>query len=348
MSKSKEEILNILKEHNITIKENISIDDNFDTVTSRIDGTQRLRIYGRYLKSMGLNSDDYKTLFPDAPLYAEKDAKNTNINKGEHMKKPEYKKMFSDKIKGEKNPNHKLNTTEQERKERSPFSDEFYKIHDGDKEEFVKNVLENRTIDSYNTNIEYYLKKGFNEEEAKQKLHKRQQTFSLEICIEKYGYDEGRKIFNDRQHKWQNSLKNSIKLGYSKISQELFNSLLELYNEEDKQYIHYATNNSEIYLDKEDGTGLYIYDFTDLKNMKMIEYQGDIYHANPNVYEADEYPHPYQKDLTSEDIWNKDAEKKELAYKNGYELLIIWDSEFVDNKESVINKCKQFLNLNYT
>jgi hypothetical protein len=35
--------------------------------------------------------------------------------------------MFSEKIKGEKNPNHKSNTTELERKSRSPFSKEFIK-----------------------------------------------------------------------------------------------------------------------------------------------------------------------------------------------------------------------------
>lgn len=43
------------------------------------------------------------------------------------MKTDKYKKMFSEKIKGDKNPMHKSNTTEQFRKEQSPFSEEFYK-----------------------------------------------------------------------------------------------------------------------------------------------------------------------------------------------------------------------------
>jgi hypothetical protein len=43
------------------------------------------------------------------------------------MKKEIYKKMFSEKIKGKNNPNHKSNTTIEQRIERSPFSKDFYK-----------------------------------------------------------------------------------------------------------------------------------------------------------------------------------------------------------------------------
>lgn len=57
-----------------------------------------------------------------------------------------------------------------------------------------------------NTKLSYYLSKGMSEEEAKDALKKRQTTFSLERCIEKYGEDEGRKRFEARQQKWQEAL----------------------------------------------------------------------------------------------------------------------------------------------
>ena len=57
------------------------------------------------------------------------------------------------------------------------------------------------------THIEYWLAKGFNETEAICKLKERQRTFTLEKCIAKYGLMEGTKIFNNRQIKWQNTLK---------------------------------------------------------------------------------------------------------------------------------------------
>jgi hypothetical protein len=124
----KEQIINKLKEKNIEIQKNIIIDDNDDTVTSRIDGKQYKRIYGYYLKKIGITSKEYLILFPNAPLYSNKDLYKTTVNSGKYMKTEYYKNMFSEKIKGEKNPNHKSKTSEQERKERSPFSLEFYKI----------------------------------------------------------------------------------------------------------------------------------------------------------------------------------------------------------------------------
>jgi hypothetical protein len=50
--------------------------------------------------------------------------------------------------------------------------------------------------------VEYWLNKGFNEEEAKEKVSEHQTTFSLKKCIDKYGESQGLEIFNERQEKW--------------------------------------------------------------------------------------------------------------------------------------------------
>lgn len=55
--------------------------------------------------------------------------------------------------------------------------------------------------------IQYWISKGMTELEAKNYISKKQSTFSLEKCIEKYGEAEGLKIFNARQNKWQTTLK---------------------------------------------------------------------------------------------------------------------------------------------
>ena len=62
--------------------------------------------------------------------------------------------------------------------------------------------------DKTTTNIKYWLKKGFNEDQAKELLKQRQSTFSLKKCIEKYGEETGLEVFNKRQEKWINTLKN--------------------------------------------------------------------------------------------------------------------------------------------
>jgi hypothetical protein len=58
-------------------------------------------------------------------------------------------------------------------------------------------------------NINYWLNKGFDLEESKIKLSDRQSTFSLEKCVSKYGSEEGKRVWLERQNKWQKSLMES-------------------------------------------------------------------------------------------------------------------------------------------
>jgi hypothetical protein len=194
------------------------------------------------------------------------------------------------------------------------------------------------------SNLEYWLNKGFSESESKKKVTESQTTFSKDICIEKWGYKKGIEIFNKRQDKWFKSLKDNknIFIGYSKISQELFKKIETLI---DGDFL-YAEKGGELKIKKEKG-GYYFYDFTDVKNKKIIEYNGDMYHANPSKYESNEYPHPFRKNITAEEIWNKDLIKIKTAEEIGYEVLVIWDSEYrykgLKNKEFIIQKCINFL-----
>ena len=313
-------------------------------VVCKICGFKSQRIYGRHLKSHGLTSDDYKNLYPGEPLYTESDNKKTTINSGKHMKDEKYKKMFSEKIKGYKNPNHKSKTTLEQRKSYSPFSNDFKNYSTvKEKDDFIKKVCDKKT---YTVRLDYWLNKGFNEEESEQKLKERQLTFTLDICIKKYGEEKGIKIYTDRQKKWQKSLteNGNLKYGYSKASQKLFYELLNFYDIDNREYLYFATKNEEYKLEKEEG-GIWLYDFVDIKNKKIIEYNGDQYHANPKLYESDDFPHPYRKTITAQEIWNKDERKKLAAEGDCFEILTIWDSEYRRHREDVLKKCKNYLNL---
>lgn len=80
---------------------------------------------------------------------------------------------------------------------------------------FSKRIKENPDqYKSYNpTQIGYWLKKGYTEDEAKALVRERQKTFSLEKCISKWGFNEGTKKFNDRTERWLNSRKESLNNG---------------------------------------------------------------------------------------------------------------------------------------
>jgi hypothetical protein len=59
--------------------------------------------------------------------------------------------------------------------------------------------------------IEYWLDKGYTEEEGRIKISESQSTFSLKICIEKHGVEEGTRIWQDRQDRWQETLNSKPK-----------------------------------------------------------------------------------------------------------------------------------------
>jgi len=196
------------------------------------------------------------------------------------------------------------------------------------------------------TQIGYWIKKGFSESDAKQKILERQTTFSLDICIEKHGKEKGRKKWSKRQEKWTKTLNDggNLKIGYSKISQELFDNLINYYVT-GKEKVFYATKNGEYRMKRDEGS-VWVYDFVDLNKMKIIEYNGDQYHGNPEKYLAEDYPHPFRKNITAKEMWDKDKRKTENAIKKGFEVLVVWDSEYRwGNKQKVIDKCLKFLEL---
>ena len=75
---------------------------------------------------------------------------------------------------------------------------------------------------------------------------------------------------------------------------------------------------------------------------KIIEFQGDYWHCNLNLYDKDFYNKVKQK--TAQEIWNYDNIKKECAEYYGYDILYIWEYDYYQNREEVINKCIEFLN----
>lgn len=153
-----------------------------------------------------------------------------------------YLNNLSNAIKGKNNPAYNHGG------KYSPYSNKFIKYEELSEED--RNTTLNDIFDKVNetkelnqtftTRIEYYLNKGMTEEEALIALSERQTTFSLEICIEKYGKEEGLKRWQDRQDKWHSNFKKS---NYSKISQKLFWMIMHYFIEKNipTDDIHFAT-----------------------------------------------------------------------------------------------------------
>ena len=334
------------------MKQKIEIDDNEETVTCRLCGEQCKRIYGRHLKFAhnNITTNEYKEMFPCAPITSLKDKSKTSIKSGQHMKTEKYKQIFSIMNMGEKNPMHSSKRTELQRKQNSPYSEEYYKLRYPDMSEidikeniskFAKKSIKNRVSTNQK---QYWIERGYTDEESIKKVSERQTTFSKEICIEKYGEEEGIKRWADRQDLWSSTLNGNgnLKIGYSKISQVLFDELKLIMGDK----CEYATNGGEFKLKRDNNKGIWMYDFK-FKN-KIIEYHGDMFHGNPKIYEAGDNSHPFRKKITVKEMWDKDKEKSDFLITKGYDILVIWDSEYrkvsLEKKEILMKKCIDFLN----
>ncbi len=313
--------------------------ESIDYVIDKWNGFATPRIYGAWIRSMhpGKTTGDYLNEFPNAPLACEKDKYATSKNSGLHMKDPKYKKMASEAIKGNKNPNHSSHVSEVVRKSRSPFSKRFKKYKTSeDRDKFLESIDWTSRITS--TQLEWWINQGHSLEDAQKLYKERQSTFTLEKCIQKYGEDVGTQIFNERQDKWKKSLQENFERegdGRS-YSSQFANSIIK----ELCAYLKIEMQKKEKWIQDKETKKAYSYDFT--HNKKIIEFNGDYWHCNPDLYEANYFNK--NKGLTANEIWNYDLEKLKTAKKYSYQVLVIWESEWLNYPNETIKKCIDFLN----
>lgn len=178
-----------------------------------------------------------------------------------------------------------------------------------------------------NTTLEYYLSKGMSEDEAKHALRKRQTTFSLEKCIEKYGEVEGIKRFKERQEKW---LSNFKRYGFSIVSQNLFQKIFE----ETKLDCIFATNNNGTYDDEhnleykvEVETSYAKLDFYIPSLNKWIEFDGDYWHGEKRGNQE------------------RDRCREKLIFEAipGIQLKRVKERDYRKNPEKIVNECVEWI-----
>ena len=69
------------------------------------------------------------------------------------------------------------------------------------------------------------------------------------------------------------------------------------------------------------------YDFTDHTNKIIIEYNGDLFHGNPEKFKPTDCCNPFTKSVTASEMWNRDAIKQSFAREKGYTVFVVWESK---------------------
>ena len=81
-----------------------------------------------------------------------------------------------------------------------------------------------------------------------------------------------------------------------------------------------------------------------LPELKLaIEFNGDIFHANPKIYkDPNEKLYPYRK--TNAEKWERDKLKNQLANELGIKLITVWENDYVNDQKTVLKNIKSIIN----
>lgn len=86
-----------------------------------------------------------------------------------------------------------------------------------------------------------------------------------------------------------------------------------------------------------------IYDFYLPHFNLLIEVNGDYWHGNPKKYKkGDVLKFPGNRSVLVEDLWEKDKKKIDLAIKNGFNALTLWESDKKEFKSIFSNEIKKY------
>jgi len=326
-------------------KERLNGIEGYDYVIDQWNGYATPRIFGHWFKSMhpGRTIEEYRQEFPDAKLQCDK----INAKNGQFMKKEKYRKMMSEKMSGEGNPNHSSKTTKEQRQSKSPFSKKFSKYkNEEDRKKFIESVDYGSIVKS--SDLEWWIEKcDGNIEKAKELYKERQATFTLEKCIEKYGKRKGTQIYNDRQKKWSNKIEKMYQSGeftrfcqsnWSDSEINFIKDLVSTANLKEDEYYSALNGNQFFRYFKEIGK-TFAYDF--VYNNKIIEFNGDYWHMNPIKYNEEDFNKSIQE--TAGEKWKSDDIKNNMIKDKGYQVFIVWESEYNKNPKKTIQNCIQFL-----
>lgn len=162
---------------------------------------------------------------------------------------------------------------------------------------------------------------------------KQKYSTSLSYFTNKYGIEKGMEIY-------ENFCKKRLcGVGYSEVSKKLFDKLSENFI---NSQLFYGEN--EWYFYDKNNKKYYLLDFY-IKNVNIgIEFQGDIWHANPKKYKAED-SFVFKRDLTAKDIWDKDKIKFDFLRTKLKKLIIIWEFDlYKDGIDLTIEKILKEIN----
>lgn len=86
-------------------------------------------------------------------------------------------------------------------------------------------------------------------------------------------------------------------------------------------------------------------DIINKETKTVIEYYGDLWHANPRTYNPDDYIKIIK--MTAKEKWEKDKRRNFILRNNGYSIIIIWEDEWKNNRLLSYKKLEKLVSIDY-
>jgi hypothetical protein len=316
-------------------------------VTCEICNINKKRITTSHLKTHNTTFLEYKTLYPNSKTITDEVRKTTAVTLENLVKKygPEEgmirwesyknKQAYSNSFEY-KNKTHGWSEKEYKsfNKSRAVTKINLVKKHG---KEIGTQIWENYVNRQKHAgcSLDYFKEKyGEIEGNIKYKELNEKKRLTLGNFQIKYGIEEGEKKYKEYLYKV------AKRESFSEMSQILFLQIEDMHSS--KIYYGIKKTGEFCIYDKTNKKARF-FDYVDTERKKCIEFNGNVYHANPKMYTENDRPNFFRKDLTSKDIWEEDNKKNELIVSRGYDLLIVWEKNFTENPQKVINECLLFL-----
>jgi len=117
-------------------------------------------------------------------------------------------------------------------------------------------------------------------------------------------------------HLQGNGCPECVTKGYSKISIEWLESF--------DLDIQHAENNGEFQIPNTN----YRVDGYCKDNNTVYEFHGDAFHGNPNLYKYNDICHPFNKEVSAGELYDKTIQREDYIKSLGYNLIVIWENDY--------------------
>jgi hypothetical protein len=295
--------------------------ENIDYVVCAMCGCIK---YGSFVSHVAIHDMDintYRTMYPTA----------TDIPS-----------VVRERVMGEKNPSYQHGGAN------SPWSHNSKFHTTAQIENSRKKAKENFTSPRAK---EFWLKQGLTEDEATRAVQQFQ-TRDKNFFIAKYGQEEGLRRWKNKVDQWQATLDAKPLEEKERINKAKLKGTIRSISSGEQKLASMIRERlpdpselkTSVFHKKPDQEGThFVFDMV-YKGKKIIEYNGDYWHANPKKYsDTDLVPLRGKGKTPAQHVWNKDHHKYQIARAAGYEVMVVWESDFKNNPQTTLESCLSYL-----